>query len=42
MSATVAGCAVEELDVVVTTEVPVRLGRWGLHVARASARAGPV
>jgi len=42
MSATVAACAVEELDVVVTTEVPVRLGRWGVHVARASARAGPV
>ncbi|MCV7422330.1 flp pilus-assembly TadE/G-like family protein [Mycobacterium yunnanensis] len=42
MSATVAACAVEELDVVVTTEVAVRLGRWGVHVARASARAGPV
>ena len=40
--ATVAGCAVEGLDVVVTAEVDVRLGRWGVAVARASARAGPV
>jgi secretion/DNA translocation related TadE-like protein len=42
MSATVAVCSVEELDVVVTAEVTVRLGRWGVHVASASARAGPV
>jgi secretion/DNA translocation related TadE-like protein len=42
MRATMAACAVEELDVVVTVEVPVSLGRWGVHLARASARAGPV
>ncbi|WP_459985778.1 Rv3654c family TadE-like protein [Mycolicibacterium hodleri] len=41
MSASMAGCTVDELDVVVTAEVAVRLGRWGVHVARASARAGP-
>ena len=41
MSATVAACSVDELDVVVTAAVTVRLGRWGVHVARASARAGP-
>ena len=41
MSATVASCTVEDLDVVVTVEVPVTLGRWGVHVARAGARAGP-
>lgn len=41
MSASMASCSVEDLDVVVTAEVSVRLGRWGLHVARASARAGP-
>ncbi|WP_370464844.1 Rv3654c family TadE-like protein [Mycolicibacterium sp. P1-18] len=42
MSASIAACTVDELDVVVTAEVAVRLGRWGVHVARASARAGPV
>jgi secretion/DNA translocation related TadE-like protein len=41
MSATMATCTVEELDVVVTVEVPVSLGRWGVHVATATARAGP-
>jgi secretion/DNA translocation related TadE-like protein len=40
--ATVSSCTVTELDVVVTVEVPVSLGRWGLHAARAQARAGPV
>ncbi|MDT5336458.1 MAG: hypothetical protein QOD90_1963 [Mycobacterium sp.] len=42
MSATMSACAVEELDVVVTVDVRVGLGRWGVNVARASARAGPV
>ena len=42
MSATMTACTVAELDVVVTAEVAVRLGRWGVHVASASARAGPV
>lgn len=41
MSASMASCTVEDLDVVVTAEVSVRLGRWGVHVASASARAGP-
>lgn len=41
MSATMTACAVAELDVVVTAEVTVRVGRWGVHVASASARAGP-
>jgi secretion/DNA translocation related TadE-like protein len=34
-----AGCAVDDLDVVVTTEVRLALGGWGS--ARAAARAGP-
>lgn len=42
MRATVSACTVTDLDVVVVAEVPVRLGRWGVHAARASARAGPV
>ena len=42
MSATMAACAVHDLDVVVTVDVRVGLGRWGVHTARASARAGPV
>jgi secretion/DNA translocation related TadE-like protein len=41
MQATVSACVLDDLDVVVTVEVPVRLGRWGVHEARASARAGP-
>ncbi|MBJ7339537.1 MAG: pilus assembly protein TadE [Mycolicibacterium sp.] len=41
MSASMATCTVADLDVVVTVEVPVGLGRWGVHVARAVARAGP-
>jgi hypothetical protein len=41
MAAAMATCTLDELDVVVTVEVPVGLGRWGVHVARASARAGP-
>ena len=38
----VTECRVEELDVVVRTDVPVTLGRWGLGSATAAARAGPV
>lgn len=41
MHATVSACTVDGLDVVVATEVPVRLGRWGVHLAHAAARAGP-
>jgi secretion/DNA translocation related TadE-like protein len=41
MRARSAGCSVEGLDVVVTVTVPVRLGRWGIGQAQASARAGP-
>ncbi|MDP9166343.1 MAG: helicase, partial [Actinomycetota bacterium] len=41
MAATVASCTVEDLDVVVAVDMPVRLGHWGVHVARARARAGP-
>jgi secretion/DNA translocation related TadE-like protein len=37
----VTSCTVEALDVVVTVEVDVRLGRWGLRAARGAARAGP-
>lgn len=40
--AAVIQCTVDELDVVVTVEAPVSLGRFGLGVARAAARAGPV
>lgn len=36
------GCAVQGLDVVVSVQVPVSLGRWGTGHAAASARAGPV
>jgi secretion/DNA translocation related TadE-like protein len=41
MRATVAQCVVEELDVVVTVETSVPLGRIPLGPARAAARAGP-
>jgi secretion/DNA translocation related TadE-like protein len=40
MRADPAGCAVDDLDVVVTVEVGLAVGRWG--TARAAARAGPV
>lgn len=40
--ARVSSCAVVDLDVVVGVEVPVSLGRWGIHAAQAQARAGPV
>jgi secretion/DNA translocation related TadE-like protein len=42
MQAGVATCTVDGLDVVVTIEVPVRLGRLGIQAAHAAARAGPV
>ena len=40
MGADPAGCLIDDLDVVVTVEVGVAIGRWG--TARAAARAGPV
>jgi len=40
MRVTTAGCAVDDLDVVITIEVGLTVGRWG--TARAAARAGPV
>jgi secretion/DNA translocation related TadE-like protein len=40
MRADPAGCVVDDLDVVVTVEVGLAVGRWG--TARAAARAGPV
>lgn len=42
MHTTVARCVVDELDVVVTVDARVALGRWGVGPARAIARAGPV
>jgi secretion/DNA translocation related TadE-like protein len=42
MGATIASCAVDGLDVVVSAEVAAELGRWGVGTARAAARAGPV
>jgi secretion/DNA translocation related TadE-like protein len=42
MGAAVARCVVEDLDVVITVETRVPLGRIGVGPARATARAGPV
>ena len=39
MRVNTTGCAVEDLDIVVTTEVRLPVGGWGN--ARAAARAGP-
>ncbi len=39
MRINITGCAVDDLDVVVTTEVRLPVGGWGS--ARAAARAGP-
>jgi secretion/DNA translocation related TadE-like protein len=39
MRASTTGCAVDDLDVVVTVEVRLAVGGWGS--ARAAARAGP-
>jgi secretion/DNA translocation related TadE-like protein len=41
MRASVSGCVVQDLDVIVTVDVPVPLTRWGNDTARAAARAGP-
>jgi len=42
MHTTVTQCAVEDLDVVVTVETSVPLGRMAVGPARATARAGPI
>jgi len=42
MSAAVAQCVVEDLDVVVTVETSLPLQLIGVGPARATARAGPV
>jgi len=42
MRTTVTQCAVEDLDVIVTVDASVALGRFGVGPARATARAGPV
>lgn len=42
MRTAVTGCVVEDLDVIVTAEAPMALGRFGFGPARATARAGPV
>jgi secretion/DNA translocation related TadE-like protein len=42
MRTAIADCTVDELDVTVTAEVSVELGRFGVGTARAAARAGPV
>ena len=42
MRAAVTQCVVEDLDVVVTVETSVPLGRIRVGTARATARAGPV
>ena len=39
MAVRTTGCAVDELDIVITTEAPLAIGGWGS--ARATARAGP-
>jgi secretion/DNA translocation related TadE-like protein len=39
MRVSTTGCTVDDLDVVVTIEVGLAVGRWGK--ARAAARAGP-
>jgi secretion/DNA translocation related TadE-like protein len=42
MHAALTRCEREALDLVVTVDVTVQLGRWRLGPARAGARAGPV
>lgn len=42
MRTAVTHCVVEDLDVVVTVETSVPLGRIAVGPARATARAGPV
>jgi secretion/DNA translocation related TadE-like protein len=41
MRTTVTRCVIEDLDVVVTVDAAVALGRFGVGPARAAARAGP-
>lgn len=41
MNTAVTQCVIEHLDVVVTVETPVSLGRIAVGPARAAARAGP-
>jgi secretion/DNA translocation related TadE-like protein len=41
MGASMAGCDVDGLDIVVAVDAPVGLGVWNQGPARASARAGP-
>ncbi len=42
MGAAVTRCVVDDLDIVVSVDIPVVLGRFGVGQARAAARAGPV
>jgi secretion/DNA translocation related TadE-like protein len=41
MRTVVTGCAVDGLDVTVTVDAAVALGRFGIGPASAAARAGP-
>ncbi len=41
MSGRVTVCTVHGLDVVISVDVDVALGRWGVGTARGTARAGP-
>jgi secretion/DNA translocation related TadE-like protein len=41
MRTTVTQCVIEDLDVVVTVDASLALGRFGVGPARAAARAGP-
>jgi len=41
MQTSLANCVVEDLDVIVSVDVAVGLGRLDLGPARAAARAGP-
>jgi secretion/DNA translocation related TadE-like protein len=41
MQTSLANCVVDELDVIVTVDVAVGVGRLDLGPARAAARAGP-
>jgi hypothetical protein len=42
MRSTPVGCVVDDLDLVVTVDVAVEIGRWTTGPARAAARAGPL
>jgi secretion/DNA translocation related TadE-like protein len=41
MRTSMAGCVIDDLDVVVAVEATVGLGRFGVGPARGTARAGP-